>query len=200
MRGAGGTAFRLSGGLLGAGLVADVWAHATGRARDPRVALAAHLPTFLGMALCTAGLLAAALRRDGGSTGTDRRERRTQMLAAAPQILDQPCCDVINRLPWGFFLAVHVVLFAVGAFLAARSFESGDRGLGWGFTLFALAEVSYGTYHVNITQSLFAHTISEVLDGLAFVVLFAALARRRVVAWGGAPTAGGRIADVGGAR
>ncbi|HXF37124.1 MAG TPA: hypothetical protein VNO17_08095 [Actinomycetota bacterium] len=122
------------------------------------------------------------------------------MLAAAPQILDQPCCDVINRLPWGFFLAVHVVLFAVGAYLAGRSFESGARGLGWGFTLFALAEVSYATYHVNITQFLFAHTISEVLDGLAFVVLFAALAGRGVVAWGGAPTAGGRIADVGGAR
>ena len=28
------------------------------------------------------------------------------------------------------------------------------------------------TYHVNITQFLFAHTISEVLDGAAFVALF----------------------------
>ncbi|HXF37123.1 MAG TPA: hypothetical protein VNO17_08090 [Actinomycetota bacterium] len=68
----GGTAFRLGGGLLGAGLVADAWAHATGGARDPRVALAAHAPAFLGMALCTAGLLAAALRRDGGRSTGDR--------------------------------------------------------------------------------------------------------------------------------
>ncbi|HXF73449.1 MAG TPA: hypothetical protein VNO79_12675 [Actinomycetota bacterium] len=121
------------------------------------------------------------------------------MIGAAPQILENPCCDVINRLPWGFFLAVHVVLFAVGAYLASRAFDAGERGLGWGFTLFALAEVSYATYHVNITQFLFAHTISEVLDGLAFVVLFAALARRGAVAWGSSAPRG-RVADVGGAR
>ena len=93
-------------------------------------------------------------------------------LAAPPQILDHPCCDVVNELPWGFFLLVHIALFAVGAYFAFRSFEGGLAVMGWGFALFALAEITYMTYHVNITQFLFAHTISEVLDGAAFVALF----------------------------
>lgn len=103
------------------------------------------------------------------------------LIAAAPQLLDHPCCDVINRLPWGFFLFVHVALFAVGAFFASRAFASGNPLLAWGFVAFALAEVSYMTYHVNLTQFLFAHTISEVLDGAAFVALFAAAARSSLV-------------------
>jgi hypothetical protein len=93
-------------------------------------------------------------------------------LAAAPQILEHPCCDFINELPWGFFLVVHIALFAVGAFFALRAFESGSSVFGWGFALFALAEVTYMTFHVNITQFLFSHTVAEVLDGLAFVALF----------------------------
>ena len=93
-------------------------------------------------------------------------------LAAAPQILDHPCCDFINDLPWGFFLIVHIALFAIGVFFALRAFESGAGMFGWGFALFALAEICYMTYHVNITQFLFSHTIAEVLDGLAFVALF----------------------------
>lgn len=92
--------------------------------------------------------------------------------AAAPQILQHPCCDFINELPWGFFLVVHIALFAVGAFFALRAFESGSSVLGWGFALFALAEITYMTYHVNITQFLFSHTIAEVLNGLAFVAIF----------------------------
>lgn len=93
-------------------------------------------------------------------------------LAAAPQLLDHPCCDFINELPWGFFLLVHIALFAVGAFFASRALGAGSAALGWGFTLFALAELVYMTYHVNLTQFLFAHTIAEVLDGLAFVTIF----------------------------
>ena len=99
------------------------------------------------------------------------------MIAAAPQILDHPCCDVINKLPWGFFLLVHVALFALGAYFAYRMVVSGRSLLAWAFGLFALAEISYMTYHVNITQFLFAHTISEVLDGLAFVLVFVAVSR-----------------------
>ena len=99
-------------------------------------------------------------------------------LAAAPQILDHPCCDVVNELPWGFFLLVHVALFGAGAYFAFRSFEGGLATMGWGFLLFALAEICYMTYHVNITQFLFAHTISEVLNGLAFVALFVGAVQR----------------------
>ncbi len=100
------------------------------------------------------------------------------IVAAAPQILDHPCCDVVNELPWGFFLLVHVALFAAGAFFAVRAFDGALSTMGWGFALFALAEISYMTYHVNITQFLFAHTISEVLDGLAFAALFVGAVQR----------------------
>lgn len=93
-------------------------------------------------------------------------------LAAAPQLLEHPCCDFINQFPWGFFLIVHIALFALGAFFALRAFESGTGALGWGFSLFALAEICYMTYHINITQFLFSHTIAEVLNGLAFVAIF----------------------------
>ena len=99
-------------------------------------------------------------------------------LAAAPQLLDHPCCDIVNELPWGFFLLVHIALFAVGAYFAFRSFEGGLGIMGWGFALFALAEITYMTYHVNLTQFLFAHTISEVLDGAAFVALFVGAVQR----------------------
>jgi hypothetical protein len=102
-------------------------------------------------------------------------------LAAAPQLLDQPCCDFINQFPWGFFLVVHIALFAVGAFFALRAFESDAAVLGWGFALFALAEITYMTYHVNITQFLFSHTIAEVLDGAAFVAIFVGAVQKGVI-------------------
>ena len=50
--------------------------------------------------------------------------------------------------------------------------------LAWAFTLFALAEVSYITYHLDWTVFLFAHTIAEVLDLVAFVLVFAAAVAR----------------------
>jgi hypothetical protein len=96
----------------------------------------------------------------------------------APQLLDNPCCDFINDIPWYVFLAIHIALFLLGVFFAARSFGAGASGFGWGFTLFALAEISYMTYHVNITTFLFAHTIAEFLNGLAFLTLFVAAVRK----------------------
>ena len=102
-------------------------------------------------------------------------------LAAAPQLLERPCCDFINEFPWGFFLVVHIALFAVGAFFALRAFESNAGVLGWGFALFGLAEITYMTYHVNITQFLFSHTIAEVLDGAAFVLIFVGAVQRGTI-------------------
>lgn len=107
------------------------------------------------------------------------------MLAAAPQILDQPIDFIVRDLPWWFFMVVHIALFLVGAWCALRAFERGESTFGAGFALFALAEISYMTYHVNITNFLFAHTISEVLDGAAFVVLFAAAVRKGTASWTG---------------
>jgi hypothetical protein len=83
-----------------------------------------------------------------------------------------PYGQFINLLPPAAFLLVHLVAFAIGAYFAYRSFERGAGTLGWGFALFALAEVVYMTYHLDWTVFLFAHTISEVLDLVAFILIF----------------------------
>ena len=85
-----------------------------------------------------------------------------------------PFGDFVNAIPPIGFLAIHILLFATGAYFAWRSFGAGATTLGWAFSLFALAEISYMTYHLNWTTFLFAHTISEVLDLGAFVLVFAA--------------------------
>ena len=88
-----------------------------------------------------------------------------------------PFGDFVNSIPPVGFLAIHVALFLVGSFFAWRAFGAGASTLGWGFSLFALAEISYMTYHLNWTTFLFAHTISEVLDLGAFVLVFVAVSR-----------------------
>src|SRR5689334_25274609 len=88
-----------------------------------------------------------------------------------------PFGDFVNALPPIAFLAIHAVLFAIGAYFAWRSFGAGASLLGWAFSLFALAEVSYMTYHLDWTVFLFAHTISEVLDVVAFILVFVAATR-----------------------
>lgn len=85
-----------------------------------------------------------------------------------------PLGDFVNLIPAPLFLLIHVTAFAIGAYFAWRSFNADATTLGWGFSLFALAEISYMTYHLDWTVFLFAHTISEVLDLLAFVLVFLA--------------------------
>ena len=85
-----------------------------------------------------------------------------------------PYGDWINELPTGFFLAVHVSAFAIGAAFAWLAFKRDLGLLGVAFTLFAAAELVYMTYHLDWTVFLFAHTIAEVLDLAAFVLVFAA--------------------------
>ncbi len=88
-----------------------------------------------------------------------------------------PFGDFVNQVPPLGFLAVHVALFAAGAYFAWRAFGAGAGTLGWGFSFFALAEISYMTYHLDWTVFLFAHTVSEVLDLVAFVLVFVAATR-----------------------
>jgi hypothetical protein len=88
-----------------------------------------------------------------------------------------PFGDFVNQIPPIGFLAVHIVLFAAGSYFAWRSFGAGASTLGWAFSLFALAEISYMTYHLDWTVFLFAHTISEVLDLAAFALVFVAAMR-----------------------
>jgi hypothetical protein len=80
----------------------------------------------------------------------------------------------VNDLPTGVFMTVHISAFAIGAYFAWAAFKRDLSLLGWAFSLFAAAEVSYMTYHLDWTVFLFAHTISEVLDLGAFVLVFLA--------------------------
>jgi hypothetical protein len=92
-----------------------------------------------------------------------------------------PYGTFVNQFPPALFLLIHAVLFLIGAYMAWRTFGAGRQLIGWGFALFALAEISYMTYHLDWTVFLFAHTISEVLDLLAFVLIFAGLRQPAVV-------------------
>jgi hypothetical protein len=92
-----------------------------------------------------------------------------------------PFGDFVNQIPPLGFLAIHVALFAVGSFFAWRSFGAGASTLGAGFSLFALAELVYMTYHLDWTTFLFAHTIAEVLDVVAFGLVFVAATRTILV-------------------
>jgi len=85
-----------------------------------------------------------------------------------------PYGDWINELPTGFFLTVHVAAFALGAGFAWLAFKRELTLLATSFSLFALAEVVYMTYHLDWTVFLLSHTIAEVLDLAAFVLVFAA--------------------------
>src|ERR1043165_1103407 len=79
----------------------------------------------------------------------------------------------VNDLPTGFFLAVHIAAFTLGAGFAWLAFRRELGLLGAAFSLFAAAELVYMTYHLDWTVFLFAHTIAEVLDLAAFVLVFA---------------------------
>jgi uncharacterized membrane protein len=98
-----------------------------------------------------------------------------------------PLGTFINLMPMPVFVAIHLAALVIGAYFAKRSFDAGATDVGRAFTLYALAELSYLTYHLDWTVFLFAHTISEVFDLVAFVLLFVAI-RKRVL--GG--QAGGR--------
>lgn len=93
-----------------------------------------------------------------------------------------PYGSFINQIPAPVFMAIHLTALLIGAYFATRCFRAGAPNLGWAFGLYALAELSYLTYHMDWTVFLFAHTISEVLDLLALVLLFGAVAKRLLAA------------------
>lgn len=88
-----------------------------------------------------------------------------------------PYGDFVNDIPAAVFLLIHISAFAIGVGFAWAALNRTMTLLGWGFGLFAAAELSYMTYHLDWTVFLFAHTISEVLDLLAFICVFAAAVR-----------------------
>src|SRR5688500_11752162 len=80
----------------------------------------------------------------------------------------------INEFPTGFFLVVHIAAFALGAGFAWLAFKRELGLLGVACSLFGASVLVYMTYHLDCTVFLYAHTIAEVLDLTAFVVVFAA--------------------------
>ncbi len=92
-----------------------------------------------------------------------------------------PLGDFVNQVPPLGFLLIHLAAFGIGTYFASRAFAGAQPVLAGAFTLFALAEISYMTYHLDWTVFLFAHTVSEVLDLLAFVLVFAAAGRAVLV-------------------
>jgi hypothetical protein len=89
-----------------------------------------------------------------------------------------PIGDFVNQIPAPIFLVIHLAIFGVAAYFAWRAFGAGASAFGWGFSLFALAEISYMTYHLDWSVFLFAHTVSEVLVLGGIVLVFAGAARR----------------------
>lgn len=88
-----------------------------------------------------------------------------------------PFGGFLNLIPPGIFLLIHLAAFLIGTYFATRSFNAEARGLGSGFLLFAVAELVYMTYHLDWTVFLFAHTIAEVLNLVAFSLIFGSLAQ-----------------------
>ncbi len=86
-----------------------------------------------------------------------------------------PYGTFVNDFPPAFFMVVHLAAFLVGMYFARRALSEGVIAAGWGFTLYAVAEIVYMTYHLDWTIFLFAHTIAEVLDLAAFVLVFASV-------------------------
>ncbi|MGH9175637.1 MAG: hypothetical protein ACRD1H_14825 [Vicinamibacterales bacterium] len=91
-----------------------------------------------------------------------------------------PYGTFVNELPTAFFMVVHLSAFLIGAFFAQRALNSGKLFAGWGFALYAVAEVVYMTYHLDWTIFLFAHTVAEVLNLVAYTLIFAS-----IVQWAG---------------
>ena len=184
-------------GVMGFGFLFDLAEHGfVSHANDlvvggfPLAEHAAHLVVLVGMLAVIAGIVVDGIRDQPWPDGPARKEP-----------IDVPIGDFVNGIPPIGFLAIHIVLFLFGAYAASRSFRRGrDPCFGTAFSLFALAEISYMTYHLDWTTFLFAHTISEVLDLAAFVSVFAcALPRPSSIAAGSGPAAerGGRRAEPG---
>ena len=131
---------------------------------------AAHLAALVSMVVILVGVVV-----DGARQGRARRAGQ------APARRVARCRSVISstrsrRSSWPSISSRS----RSRAYFAWRSFGAGQTTLGAAFSLFALAEISYMTYHLDWTVFLFAHTMAS-LDLLAFVLVFVAATQRALV-------------------
>ncbi len=82
----------------------------------------------------------------------------------------------INVLPPAVFLVIHAALAVLGLMLWRKAKGAGNAAAARGFWLFVIAEILYITYHLDLTTFLFAHTLAEVSDALAFLSIGMGLA------------------------
>jgi hypothetical protein len=83
----------------------------------------------------------------------------------------------VSSIPMHVFMAVHLAGLAIGVALAYKAFGASRAAFGWAFSLYALAEILYMGYHVGVTTFLLSHTLAEVLDLVAFILVFAGIAQ-----------------------
>ena len=89
-----------------------------------------------------------------------------------------PFGTVMEMIPhWGFII-IHSTLILLAVWLSRKAKGAGAGTAASGFLLFVLAELSYISYHAGVTHFLFAHTVAEVLDALAFLTIGLGLAKR----------------------
>lgn len=81
----------------------------------------------------------------------------------------------ISQIPHSVFVVIHLVALIVGVSFARKAFVSDRPAFAWGFTLFAVGEIIYVLYHVGTTTFLLSHTIAEVLNLVAFTLVFVGL-------------------------
>jgi hypothetical protein len=82
-----------------------------------------------------------------------------------------PFGDFINKVPNAAFIVIHIVLALLGLVLWRKASAARNAPAARGFLLFVVAEILYLTYHFDVTTFLFAHTVAEVCDALAFLSL-----------------------------
>lgn len=80
----------------------------------------------------------------------------------------------VEQVPNAAFIVIHSVFLVAALWFAYQSLPRSSTA-GLGFFLYALSQASYLAYHVNLTVILFSHTLAEVMNFLAFSILFAAL-------------------------
>jgi hypothetical protein len=143
----------------------------------------AHLPLLVKVglvAMAFAGLLDVVVHLEASGDGHLHAHTASEASAHLAGLVSMVVI-FLGVVIDGVRLAIHLLAFLVGAYFAWRSFGAGATTLGAAFSLFALAEISYMTYHLDWTNFLFAHLISEVLDLLAFVLVFVAATQRALI-------------------
>jgi len=77
----------------------------------------------------------------------------------------------VSNIPMPVFMAVHITAFVIALVLAYRaSALRAPQALRTAFILFAVAELLYMGYHLEITTFLLSHTLAEALDLVAFIL------------------------------